>query len=127
MIKFIRKIISICFLVLGALNFAIAEVFMTKEHRDKLDVVLEDVLSNLKSMEEDFEPETIEDILFKDLVDLTQKDYHKGTNEDLTVECRMCGENTKRGKYYARNNDEPDSTLAYMFICPKCYRRLPNE
>lgn len=71
------------------------------------------------------ENRTIEDKIFDYLTGgLRKKDYVKGSNEDLTIECRMCGDNTKRGEYYVRLQKEPDSTYPYGFICPDCYNHL---
>lgn len=71
------------------------------------------------------ENRTIEDEIFDEIAGvLTKKDYIPGTNEDLTIACRICGENTKRGKYYVRVIEEPRMSTPYLFICPECYNSL---
>ena len=124
MVNKICKLIAIFFMLMGVLFFAIAMMWLSDKQRRRLEDILEGVLFELQYGDEPAN-ETIEDILFKDLVDLTKDDYEKGTNPDLTIECRMCGENTKRGKYYKRKEAESNDT-PYLFICRDCYEELPD-
>ena len=101
---------------------------LTKAQRDKTKQLLLDVERVLDERDYPLEGCTIEDEIFSACSEVYKDNYGEGTNEDLTVECRMCGVNTKRGRYYKRNDLlEPDSTLPYLFICPDCYNSLPNK
>lgn len=128
MVSKLCKVVAIMFMFVSLFFFSIAICFLNSKQRKKLTDILDIVLFELQYGEyNDPEPQTIEDILFQDCVDLTKQDYHKGTNSDLTIECRMCGENTRRGKYYARNGvTDTNQDISYMFICPKCYKELPD-
>lgn len=90
---------------------------------------MEVVLDKIESVLSDFKEElvTIEDKILMAEMEVCQDDYKEGTNPDLSVTCRICGENTPRGKYYCRIDGEKDSSMDYMFICKDCYRILPED
>lgn len=117
--------------IIGAIGVAIlllADCCLTKEQRDKTRRALEGIEKSLDCCTDTYEVTTIEDEIFSACANVYKDNYSEGTNEDLTVECRMCGANTKRGEYFKRNDLlEPDSTLPYLFICPDCYNSLPNK
>lgn len=117
--------------IIGAVGIAIlllAGCCLTKEQRDKTRRALEGLEKTLDCGIDTCECVTIEDEIFSACANVYKENYSEGTNEDLTVECRMCGVNTKRGKYFKRNDLlEPDSSLPYLFICPDCYNSLPNK
>ena len=117
--------------IIGAIGMGImllAVSCLTKAQREKTKKLLLDVERVLDDREELIPECTIEDEIFSACTNVYKDCYDKGTNEDLTVECRMCGVNTKRGDYYKRNDlIEPDSTLPYLFICPDCYNSLMSR
>lgn len=119
-----RKLIFGVFAILAVLFLFIGIVALNKKQRRKM----EELLDKLVETVEDFKDEvlTIEDEMLLAEMEVTQEDYRKGTNEDLSVECRICGENTPRGKYYCRK-DCTTPHVPYAFICKDCYRILPKD
>ena len=109
-------IIAIFFLLLGA-------IFLVRKDKSSLAKVLDILTKELEELKEK-EPMTIEDEIFNACCNVSKANYDKGTNEDLSIECRMCGENTKRGEYYKRIDCiDPDAELPYLFICKDCYNK----
>lgn len=120
----IRTIIFMVFLVISAIPLFIGSLFLSKKQIRKVTEVLDDIASSIS--EGNNEPKTIEDAILLEETNLTQEDYERGTNRNLSVECRMCGENTKRGKFYKRIVADSNET-PYLFICRDCYHLLPQD
>lgn len=111
--------IGVLFLIIGA-------IFLNKKQTRKLNILLEEAVENLDEWRK--EPTTIEDKLFLEDTRLTQDMYRRGTNKDLSIECRICGDNTQRGKYFVRcDSDCPTPDDPYSFICPHCWEELPCD
>lgn len=122
-----RKIRLIMFSIFGliaTIPFIIGCLFLNKKQANKMSEVLNDLLDSLTENQD--EPKTIEDKIFLNDVDITQDDYERGTNRNLSVECRLCGENTPRGKFYRKRNATSDND-PYLFICRECYHLLPED
>lgn len=121
----IRTFIFVAFASVGAIFFVLGGLFLNKKQANKFALLLEELLTTLKELRQ--EPTTVEDKMFIEDTRLTQDMYAKGTNKDLSIECRICGDNTPRGKYYARTDGTPDSLKPYNFICKDCYNQLPLD
>ena len=122
----LRLILFGLFGIIGSIFFIIGAIFLNKKQHRKLSLILEEVVETLEDWRK--EPNTIEDVLFLEDVRLTQDMYKKGTNKDLTIECSICGDNTPRGKYFARKDtDGIDSNQPYNLICKECWDRLPCD
>ena len=120
----IRLLFFTLFGIMAIVPFVIGCLFLDKKQANKITEMLWDWLDSLE--EEDIEPHTIEDSIFINDANLTQEDYERGTNKNLSVECRICGENTKRGKFY-KKKDAKDNNEPYLFICRECYHMLPPD
>ena len=120
----IRLVLFGIFGILAVIPFTIGCLFLNKKQASKISEMLGDWLDALEDSKT--EPITIEDRMFLNDVELTQEDYERGTNKNLSVECRMCGENTRRGKFY-KKKDVKDSNDPYSFICRDCYHLLPVD
>lgn len=120
----IRLVLFTIFGLIAVVPFIIGCLFLDKKQSKKISEMLSDWVDSLQDCKK--EPKTIEDSIFLNDVELTQDDYERGTNKDLSVECRMCGENTPRGKFYRLKN-AVDSNTPYLFICRDCYHLLPAD
>lgn len=119
----IRKFFFTIFAFVGALFLIVGVSCLNKRQRRTMELILD----KIKDAVEDFkdEVETIEDRMLKEQITVTKSDYVKGTNQDLSVECRMCGEVTPRGKFYKRV-DANDGEVPYLVICEDCYKWLED-
>lgn len=128
MIRNIRRFFFFLFASLGVVWLVIACVFLKRNERDKVinDLeLLSDTLTKTVAEVKAKKERSIEDEIFNSMAKVRQSMYRAGTNQDLTVECRMCGEVTARGEYYARCDQAyPDEQLPFLFICPDCYDGL---
>lgn len=122
--QMIRKFFFTIFVFIGALFLIAGVSCLNKKQRKAMELMLD----KIKDTVEDFrvEVETIEDMMLKEEISVTKKDYTRGTNEDLSIECRICGENTRRGEYYKRVDGE-DNDIPYLFICKNCYDWLEDK
>lgn len=121
----IRLFLFSIFGVLGGLLIALGGLFLNKKQSTKLVLVLQELADTLEEWK--VKNVSIEDKIFIEDTRLTKDMYKKGTNKDLSVECRICGENTPRGKYFVRTDSTPDSQQPYMFICKDCWNQLPED
>lgn len=121
--QMIRKIFFTIFACIGALFLIAGVSCLNKRQRITMELLLEEIKTTVEGFRD--EAETIEDKMLKEQITLTKKDYIKGINQDLSVECRMCGEITPRGKFYKRV-DAQDNNTPYLVICEKCYRWLED-
>lgn len=121
----IRKIIFGIFGIFAVLFLCVGVCVLDKKQRKKMEILLESIAETVEEFKE--EVLTIEDDIFVAETELTKEDFVKGTNKDLSIECRICGENTPRGKYFTRRNEAPDSQQPYAFICRECYHSLPAD
>lgn len=121
----IRIILFGFFAVIGSIFFIIGAVFLNRKQSRKLTILLEEFIELVQDWKS--EPTTIEDKLFLEDTKLTQDMYKKGTNKDLSIECRICGENTTRGKYFVRKDSAGNPDTPYNFICKDCWNELPSD
>lgn len=133
MINTLRFIIFYLLSAIGGAFILLGSIVLTKGQTTKIHEVLDSLSRKISSEEETtynkhFEPRTIEDEIFSACAKIDKENYRKGTNQDLSIECTLCGKNTKRGEYYARNDVlDTGAPLPYMFICNDCYEELVNE
>lgn len=110
---------------IGVLFLLFGSLFLNRKQSRKLSLLLEEATASMQSIQK--EPSTIEDILFLEDAQLTQDMYKKGTNKDLTIECRICGDNTPRGNYYALKDCTSENLSPHCLICEDCYNNLPED
>ena len=129
MIKSIRLLIFYCFAVIGIGFLLLGSLFLDKKQLNWVKDILHSLENKLEPPTLTYhqpEPRTIEDEIYDACATVRQDMYRQGTNEDLSIECTICGRNTKRGDYYARQDAlDSDIPLPKMFICPDCYDKLP--
>lgn len=118
----IRKCLFAILGSIGVVFLLIGMGCLDKKQRKNLSILLDELSWSVDNLAKD--SVSIEDKMFEQEVGLTRTDYAKGTNEDLSVECRMCGEVTPRGKYYKRVGVETNEA-PYLVICEDCYKSLP--
>ena len=120
----IRLFFFIIFTMIAVVPFVIGTLFLSKKQIKKLSELFEDIQEAIQ--ETSSEPNTIEDDMLFSNTQLTQEFYRRGTNKNLSVECRLCGTTTPRGKYYCRKNPL-DNGVNYAFICRECFHSLPVD
>lgn len=119
----IRLLMFVLFGLIAVIPLTIGSLFLDKKQARKLSNLLEDWANDLKGSKE---PKTLEDDMLLATTQLHQELYHKGSNKDLSIECRLCGKVTPRGRYFARK-DAREEHVPYVFICGECYDSLPVD